>query len=89
MDAFLALPEDLFERVAAHRVAFFGYSWMDYSTLRKGTLRLRPLAGQMTAWRADYDAMRTEMFFGEPPSFDEILRVVGEFERRFNQAAAK
>ena len=26
-----------------------------------------------------------EMFFGEVPSFDEILRVVSEFERRFNE----
>jgi hypothetical protein len=32
--------------------------------------------------------MKKEMFFGEVPAFDEILRVVGEFERRFNQAVA-
>jgi len=32
-----AMADDgLFERVAAYRVAFFGYSWMDYSTLRRG-----------------------------------------------------
>lgn len=28
---------------------------------------------------------RGEMFFGEVPTFDEILRVVGDFEKRFNQ----
>jgi hypothetical protein len=28
------------------------------------------------------------MFFGEVPTFDEILRVVGDFEKRFNQSAA-
>jgi len=33
--------------------------------------------------------MRSEMFFGEVPTFDEILRVVGEFEKRFNQLASK
>jgi len=80
--------EDLFERVAAHRVAFFGYGWMDYSTLSRGNLRLLPLAGQVSAWKTDYDAMRREMFFGDPPSFDEILRVVGEFEQQFNKTAA-
>ena len=31
--------------------------------------------------------MREIMFFGEAPEFGEILRVVGEFEQRFNAAA--
>jgi len=31
--------------------------------------------------------MRTEMFFGDVPAFDEILRVVGEFEKTFNATA--
>ena len=30
--------------------------------------------------------MRDTMFFGDTPTFDEILRVVGEFEQRFNRA---
>jgi len=31
--------------------------------------------------------MKKEMFFGEVPEFDEILRVVGRFESEFNQRA--
>lgn len=77
----------LFERVAAHRAVFFRYTWMDYGTLQPGTLRLLPDAGQRETWERDYAAMRGSMFFGEAPAFDEILRVVGEFERRFNAAA--
>lgn len=34
---------------------------------------------------AEYAAMAGPMFFGDVPSFDEILRAVGEFEQRFNQ----
>jgi len=30
--------------------------------------------------------MAGSMFFGQVPSFDEILKVVGEFERRFNES---
>jgi hypothetical protein len=30
--------------------------------------------------------MREDMFFGEVPTFEEVLRVVGDFERRFNKA---
>ena len=75
----------LFERVAAHRQAFFGYSWMDYQTLRPGFLRLIPLPDQLAAWRGDYREMKKEMFFGEVPDFEEILRVVGDFEKEFNR----
>ena len=77
----------LFERIVAHREVFFRYSWMDYETLRPGSLRLLPLPEQRAAWARDYDAMRESMFFGEAPEFAEILRVVGEFEQRFNATA--
>ncbi len=76
----------LFDRVVAHSAIFFNRTWMDYSTLRPGALRLLPLDHQIQEWRLDYDSMRREMFFGEVPAFDEILRIVGEFERRFNQS---
>lgn len=77
----------LFERVAAHRQQFFDYAWMDYATLCPGTLRLLPLAEQLSAWRGDYREMKKEMFFGDVPEFDEILRAVGEFEKEFNRQA--
>ena len=60
---------------------------MDYDTLRPGTLRILPLVEQLPGWRADYREMKKEMFFGEVPEFDEILRVVGRFESEFNQRA--
>jgi len=65
---------------------FINWSWMDYATLRRGKLRLLPLEGQLADWRQDYQAMREEMFFGKVPTFDEIMRVVGDFERTFNCA---
>jgi hypothetical protein len=77
----------LFARVVEHREAFFRHTWVDYSTHRPGTFRLLPPEEQIPRWKADYDAMRGPMFFGEAPEFDDILRVVGEFERRFNQSA--
>jgi hypothetical protein len=79
--------QGLFERVAAHRAVFFRYAWMDYGTLQAGTLRLLPEPAQREAWERDYATMRDTMFFGEAPAFDEILDVVGEFERRFNAGA--
>jgi len=78
----------LFARVVEHRSVFFRWSWMDYSTMQRGTLRLVPLDEQIAAWRSDYDAMRAEMFFGTPPTFDEVLAVVRQFEHEFNNTAA-
>lgn len=75
----------LFDRVAEHRQVFFPYGWMDYTTYRPGAFRLIPPDSQHGAWKRDYEAMQGEMFFGEVPSFDEILAVVFEFEKRFNE----
>jgi len=55
---------------------------------RRGSLRFLPSDQHRESWRKDYDAMRGPMFFGETPDFDEILRVVGDFEQRFNRTAA-
>jgi len=79
--------QGLFERVSAHRAVFFRYTWMDYATLRPGSLRLLPEPDQRAAWARDYDAMRETMFFGKVPAFEEILQVVGEFEGQFNASA--
>lgn len=80
----IADPE-LFDRVARHRQIFFKVSWVNYDTLGKGTLRLLPPPEHLSGWRRDYEAMREEMFFDEPPSFDEVLAVIKEFEEEFNR----
>lgn len=83
-----ALGDDgLFERIAAHREVFFRYNWMDYTTLRSGTLRLLPPQEQRAAWEQDYATMREVMFFGETPDFNEILKVVGQFEKELHSRA--
>ena len=78
---------DLFKRVVAHREVFFRRSAEAQATLRPGSLRLLPVAERQPDWRRDYEAMQETMFFGESPQWTEILRVVGEFESRFNAVA--
>lgn len=74
----------LLEQVVEHRRVFFRYSWMDYTTMRRGSIRLAPLPEQLDAWRQDYTAMRAEMFFGPAPDFDVVLKAVDEFVRHLN-----
>ena len=78
---------DLFGHVVEHRRVFFRYSWMDYATMQRGSIRLLPLDHQLDAWRQDYAAMRSEMFFGPAAEFDVVLKAVGEFARKFNEAS--
>ena len=84
-----AADQALFARVAEHREIFFRLGWVDYATLRPGSLRLTPPADHRDAWQRDYEEMAESMFYGERPEFDEILRVVGEFEQQFNAATAQ
>jgi hypothetical protein len=79
--------QPLFQRVAEHREIFFRHTWVNYTTHRPGTFRLLPPEQHLANWRADYEQMLGPMFFGEVPTFDEILKVVGQFEREFNATA--
>ncbi|MBN1904529.1 MAG: nucleotidyl transferase AbiEii/AbiGii toxin family protein [Deltaproteobacteria bacterium] len=80
-----SMNQDLFIRIAAHRRVYFHYSWVDYDTLRQGNLRLIPQGEQLEDWRRDYVAMKDEMFFGDPPAFDDIIETVREFQDMFNK----
>jgi len=81
-----ASDHELFERVANHRKVYFKYGWMDYSTLTLGQIRLIPRDDQMADWKSDYAGMQQEMFYGEVPSFEEVLKVVQEFQEAFNKS---
>ena len=65
-----------------------GDSDVDYTTLRVGSLRLVPPAHHRADWQRDYEQMAESMFYGDRPDFEEILRVVGDFQQRFNSIAA-
>jgi predicted nucleotidyltransferase component of viral defense system len=78
----------LFQRVAEHREIFFRFSWVDYTTHKPGTFCLVPPASHLADWRADYEAMLGPMFFGETPSFEEMMAAAQEFESAFNAIAS-
>lgn len=78
---------ELFERIAAHRQVYFRYAWVDYDTLCPGRLQLVPPDEQLANWKSDYTAMKDEMFFGEPPEFDDLIRTARKFQDEFNRKA--
>lgn len=74
----------LFQDVVAHRQCFFPRTGVDYATMQPGSLRIGPSPAHLPTWKRDYEEMRVAMFYNESPDFDEILRVVNEFQDLFN-----
>ena len=73
-------------RVAQWKSQFFGSSWAKYDQAKPGTFRLVPPPERLSALRRDYQAMQ-DMYLSEPASFDDILVVLSELEKRINQPA--
>jgi len=59
-------------------------SSLDYTTHKPGTFRLTPPAEHLSAWKSDYADMLGPMFFGETPTFEEMIAAATDFETTFN-----
>lgn len=84
VDKSAAAKLDLLARVAAHKNLFFRTSWAKYGEAAKGTLRIAPPDHRLKTLRDDYAKMQ-QMFFGEPPDFDKMIRALRKWEMDFNQ----
>ena len=56
------------------------------TSLQPGRLSMLPSSERRPAWKRDYEATRESMFFGDAPTFEDILAVAAEIERRFNDS---
>ncbi len=78
---------ELFRSIAKQREMYFQYTWVDYSTYQRGGLNIVPHNEVLSDWKADYDGMKDEMFFGEVPTFEDIIKEVKCFQDRFNKVS--
>ena len=76
----------LLERVVKHKQVFFRSSWAHYEEAKPGTLKILPTDSQRDLLKIDYDNMR-EMFFTDPPRFEEILGSLKKLEDGINKRA--
>lgn len=75
---------DLLARVAAHKSLFFRSGWARYKEATRGTLRLAPPEHRRHALHEDHAKMQ-QMYFGEPPAFDDMIALLHRWEAEFNQ----
>jgi len=74
---------ELLLTVVAFKTKFYPASWARYDLAMPGTFMLMPLADHIKHLANDYAQMRM-MFFGEIPSFDEIIDGLKQLEAEIN-----
>jgi hypothetical protein len=83
-DRALAQPE-LLEAVAKNKYVNFPAKWARYDDATPAGLMIVPHDALAAVLRADYEAMAV-MFFESPPSFDEVLIQLRDFEARVRKS---
>ena len=74
----------LIDAVRKFDIDFFYRKGVDYDNARRGTFRLIPSEDKLRLLKQDYDSMTTEMFYGSPPKFEELLIELKNLEDRIN-----
>ncbi len=79
-----ALERPLIEEIIAHRERFNNIKGVDYGQLFPPGLNPLPPAHLLEDWQKDYKTMRQNMIYGESPEFDDLLCLVEDLTRRYN-----
>ncbi|VAW55439.1 hypothetical protein MNBD_GAMMA07-628 [hydrothermal vent metagenome] len=76
---------ELLKKVIDFKANFYPQGWANYKGAAEGKIKLVPESYMQKKLESDYEQMK-EMIFGAPPSFDEIMKTISEFEQRLNEA---
>jgi hypothetical protein len=82
-DALKDLP--LLNDVVENKVIYFPSKWANYEEATIGSLRIFPNKNFIEPLRIDCGKM-SEMFFGEPPVFENIMNEIERIEHVINDA---
>lgn len=79
------IDDILWESIRHHREIYTSVRDIDYTPDVRKRLRLIPREDILDTWKADYDAMKESMIYGNKPSFDELLEGMSELQRVFRE----
>lgn len=74
---------ELLNMVVDFKKKFYHCPWAKYDEVIEGKCKLIPDEAALKIFSEDYDEMKN-MFYGQYPSFGEIIDVLSEFENRLN-----
>jgi len=80
---------DFIEEVIFHRKHYSRLNRFDYNTLKIGSINIIPSVKILKALEQDYEIMRSEMIYGNPPVFDEIIKVAKKLQDEINDSNNK
>jgi nucleotidyltransferase AbiEii toxin of type IV toxin-antitoxin system len=76
--------KQLFKRVVKQRKFYFNVSWVEYDLMRPGSINLMVAESNPQYWKNDYEIMKEAFFFGDAPDFDNMMKVIKEFQQKLN-----
>lgn len=76
--------EVILEKVVRFKQKFYPRKWAKYEEANPKTIRLMPDEYRLAEIKEDYKNMR-EMFFGDYPSFEEMMSKIVELEREIHK----
>lgn len=79
------IDDILWESIRHHREIYTSVRDIDYTPDVRKRLTLIPREDILDTWRADYDAMKESMIYGNKPSFDELLEGMSELQRELRE----
>ncbi len=77
--------ESFINEVIEHRKFYSRLKRFDYTTLNPGSISIVPDNEILQALKNDYEVMSSEMIYGNPPTFEEIIHGMKNLELQFNR----
>lgn len=78
--------DELWKTIHHHRKLFTRVSGVNYETDIRKCISIIPPASVIEEWKADYNAMRQSMIYGETLSFEALMERIMELEERFRES---
>lgn len=79
-----ALSDDhLYDDLIHHRKFYQRIGWVEYETLRNGTISFIPPDAIIDLYRSDYKTMQEQMIYAGAPDFDQIIQRLKMLQSRF------
>jgi signal transduction histidine kinase len=77
---------EFIEEIIEHRKYYSRLKRFDYTTLKRGSIRIIPSDDILKVLELDYEIMRAEMIYGNPPIFEEIIQAMKNLQNLINSA---
>jgi predicted nucleotidyltransferase component of viral defense system len=75
----------LYKGIVTHREKFNALRGLDYSNHIPSKIKIIPPREIIKEWEKDYQTMAKNMIYGEPLSFDALIKRIEELQKRVNE----